>query len=215
MNWQLIFFIAIVVLLGLLFYLRPPSMPEEGDRRVGTECELTIFKSATELQARVQFYDWGKDDWGPTVFLFRDAIIEKVKQKENLELLKEENYPTSLDSDYLLLKKDIFDQTKASLQALRESPKVEHPGFLNFLFKTEKYRQWTEYKERGNRELERILNVYSFEATTSHDYPGVTCDSEIHTSEQLRNIIREVARELKLDLEEKPDREFEIQPYGS
>lgn len=78
-------------------------------------------------------------------------MSENIKNTKNLELLKDEGYPTKFDSNYILFQeKNAFEEGKKKLESYRkEYPEVPiHPGFFAFLLRTRRYKEWKRYIKR-------------------------------------------------------------------
>jgi len=143
-----------------------------------------------------------------TLYEFRNLLSENIKNTKNLELLKDEGYPTKFDSNYILFQeKNAFEEGKKKLESYRkEYPEVPiHPGFFAFLLRTKRYKEWKRYiKRRDEKEKETwqiIDKLYSVMIKTNHDYPYLECYSKIHNKEELISEIKKVADNLSIKLE--------------
>ena len=155
-----------------------------------------IWTEDNIVMAEVEFEDWDN----PNLKKFRDLYAEKIKNSRNLELLKDEGYPTKLDSEYILLERDVFGKAENLLETFRkeypDAPK--HPGFLSFILQNEKYKKYKDYvvkREKKERHIhEEIDKLFSFSLGTSHDHPYVTCYSKIHSEEELKKDIEDIIK---------------------
>ncbi len=155
-----------------------------------------IWTEDNIVMAEVEFEDWDN----PNLKKFRDLYAEKIKNSRNLEILKDEGYPTELDSEYILLEKDVFDKAKNLIETFRkEFPNVpKHPALLSFLLRNEKYKKYKnhiiEREEKEKQFHEGMDNLFSFSIGTSHDYPYVMCYSKIHSESELEKEIEEIIK---------------------
>ena len=141
------------------------------------------------------------------LYQFRNILSEDIKNVKNLEIIKDEGYPTKFDSNYILFGKDVFEEAKEKLELLRkEYPETPvHPGIFSFIFKTKKHKEWKKFQEKLSSQekktwstLEGLLSVM---IETNHDYPYLNCCSKIHSIEDLVSSIEKVAKDLNIELE--------------
>ncbi|MDP2905317.1 MAG: hypothetical protein Q8O22_03325 [Candidatus Omnitrophota bacterium] len=139
-----------------------------------------------------------------TIFNFRDILIRSIQEGKNFCLLKRENRPTELDSEYLLFAKDIFEAVQSQIKNYDEGAK-NHPTIpnpLSAILNTKTYKQFNEWAVKRDEEWKNnVLDLSSFVVETSHDYPYVECSSRIHSKEQLITELQKIAQELNIELE--------------
>jgi len=140
-----------------------------------------------------------------TIFNFRDTLIKYLQEGRNLFLLKREDRPTELDTEYMLFEKDIFEKAQNQIKNFEEEGKVNHPSIpnpLSFIFNTKKAQQYNEWEMKMGAKWENnVLALTSFVVETNHDYPYVECSSRIYNKEQLITELQKVAQEFNIELE--------------
>ena len=168
------------------------------------EFKIKVWDENNLINGQIMFTP---KEWGTLTNEFRDLLVNNVMNSRNLELLKDEGYPKKSDSNYLLFKKDNFEEGRTLLRKFREKypDVVVHPGLLHFLFKTKKYRQHQEYSRKRATEEEQIWksidNLFVFDASTNHDYPEVCVRTKMHNKEELGDELQKVAQKLNVELE--------------
>lgn len=139
-----------------------------------------------------------------TIFSFRDILIIGIQEGKNFCLLKRENRPTELDSEYMFFTKDIFETAQGRIKNY-DNGAVNHPAIPNLLsaiFNTKTSKQFNEWAVKRDEEWKNnVLDLSSFVVETNHDYPYVECSSRIHNKEQLVTVFQKVAQELNIELE--------------
>ena len=165
--------------------------------------ELLIWEENNEINAEVRLFHSDNSD----LYKFRDLLSDQIKNNRNLEIIKDEGFPTEVDSSYILIEKNIFEEINQKVKILRnEAPEVTmHPGLFDFLFKTKKYKQYSGiYKKRNiiENQVWQIINPFSQTIIqTTHDYPYLDCRTKIHKKEEFINEINNIAKKLDIHLD--------------
>jgi hypothetical protein len=167
--------------------------PRKGSYKVWEE------KNCVKGEVRLIRFDY------KTIFNFRDTLIRGIQEGKNFCLLKRENRPTELDSEYMLFEKDIFEKAHPQIKNFEEEGKVNHPkipNLLSFIFNTKIAQQYNEWEMKMGAKWENnVLALTSFVVETNHDYPYVECSSRIYNKEQLITELQKVAQEFNIELE--------------
>lgn len=140
------------------------------------------YKNIKTADALICFADKETD----FTFPFRDKLAENILKKYNLYLNKAENGP--YDIDICLRFFNLENKETAEVFFAKK-----YPGFLSWFLKTT---TWKEYK----RESQKIDQLIQIEMRTSHDYPCIDLFSSIHTEDELKILIENIAKEINIDM---------------
>jgi len=124
------------------------------------------------------------------IYPFRDKVIEKIQAGYNWYLHKSEGAPTEIDSWFRFFAKESEETVKDLLGK-------KHPGFLAWMFKTKK---WKDYKI----EEHRIKELVSLDISTSHDHTCIEIYSSMHSEGSLSELIESIIEELNIDMVKNP-----------
>ncbi|MDD5069978.1 MAG: hypothetical protein PHV17_04555 [Candidatus Omnitrophica bacterium] len=168
------------------------------------ERELIIWKENNEIKAEMRFFYQDNE----LLYKFRDSLSDKIKNEKNLVIIKDKEFPTKLDSNYILVDKNDFIDADPKIKDLRgKIPKAKPLLSFKNLFSPKRFKQCREdYRKRNdldNKVWEIINSIYQVIVQTEHDYPHITCTSKIHDSEGLINEIESIAKKLNIEFKKR------------
>lgn len=120
------------------------------------------------------------------VFLFRDALANKISADRDLVACKDQGHPTPLDSWFGFFKEE-------DAQAAESFFERDCPGVLARLWRS---RKWKDFEA----EKKRIMSLVELELNTSHDYPCIDVYTRMYSTEELSKTIEHVAGDLNIDM---------------
>ena len=124
------------------------------------------------------------------IYPFRDKVTEKIQTRFNLYLHKSEGTPTEIDSWVRFFARESEETAKGLIAK-------KHPGFVAWIFKTKK---WKDYKI----EEQRINELVLLDMHTSHDHTCIEIYSSMHLEDSLSELIESVAEELNIIMVKNP-----------
>jgi len=124
------------------------------------------------------------------IYPFRDKVAEKIQARFNLYLHKSEGAPTEIDSWFRFFARESEEKAKGLLG-------IKNPGFIAWMFKTKK---WRDYKI----EEKRINELVRLDISTSHDHTCIEIYSSMHSEESLSELIESIAEEVNIDMVKNP-----------